>query len=177
MEHPEVEIERVVQMLVRPASPDVQQAAVRKYFTSNAGFRHPMYSVKPATNSRDGILGIFQWYHVLSRYIELYVDNISYDVEKSILFLDMAQVFHIRCSPFPPARTRLLTRLTLHKEGARYYIAYQEEFFHPDDFFAMIVPPLFKPVNLILRIGGFARGLSARIAQAVFDVWRPRRDD
>lgn len=31
-----------------------------RYFTSNAGFRHPMYSVKPATNSRDGILGIFQ---------------------------------------------------------------------------------------------------------------------
>ena len=34
----------------------------------------------------------------------------------------------------------------------------------PQDFFAMIVPPLFKPVNLILRIGGFACGLSARIA-------------
>jgi hypothetical protein len=31
-----------------------------RYFTSNAGFRHPTYSVKPATNSRDAILGIFQ---------------------------------------------------------------------------------------------------------------------
>jgi hypothetical protein len=30
MEHPEVEIERVLQFLVRAASPDVQQAAVRK---------------------------------------------------------------------------------------------------------------------------------------------------
>jgi len=102
--------------------------------------------------------------------------HIAYDVEKSILFLDMSQVFYIRYSPFPPARTRLLTRLTLHKEGGRYYIASQEDFFHPDDLFATIVPPLFKPVNLILRIGGFACGLSARIAQAVFDVWRPRRD-
>jgi hypothetical protein len=26
----------------------------------------------------------------------------------------------------------LLTRLTLHKEGGRYYISYQEDFFHPD---------------------------------------------
>jgi hypothetical protein len=136
-----------------------------------------MYSVKPATNSREGILGIFQWYRVLSGYIELYFDNISYDAEKSILFLDISHVFHMRYSPFQPARTRQLTRLTLHKEGARYYIAYQEDFFHPDDFFAMIVPPLFKPVNLILRIGGFACGLSARIAQAVLGVWSPRRGD
>ncbi len=30
MENPEGDIERVVQMLVRAASPDVQQAAVRK---------------------------------------------------------------------------------------------------------------------------------------------------
>jgi hypothetical protein len=30
MENPEVEIERIVQLLVRAASPDVQQAAVRK---------------------------------------------------------------------------------------------------------------------------------------------------
>jgi hypothetical protein len=45
------------------------------------------------------------------------------------------------------------------------------------DFIAMIVPPLFKPVNFILRIGGFACGLSARIIQAAFGVWRPRRDD
>jgi hypothetical protein len=127
----------------------------------------------------------------------------------------------MRYSPFQPARTRYnliycifvrtltkeflcsqLTRLTLHKEGTRYYIAYQEDFFHPDvsnfiwccdgaphvisshvarsfvqDFFAMIVPPLFKPVNLFLRIGGFACGLSARIAQAVVGAWRPRRGD
>lgn len=177
MEHPEAEIERVVQMLLRSASPDVQQAAVRKYFTSNAGLRHPIYNIKPAINSREGILGIFQWYQVFSSYIELHFDNISYDVEKSILFLDTSRVFHMRYSPFPPARTRLLTRLTLHKEGARYYISYQEDFFHPDDFFAMIFPPLFKPVNLILRIGGFACGLSARIAQATFGVWRPRRGD
>jgi hypothetical protein len=85
MENPEVEIERVVQLLVRAASPDIQQAAVRKcvcskiftmmlapevssprnpvtlrYFTSDAGFRHPMYSVKPAHNSREGIIAIFQ---------------------------------------------------------------------------------------------------------------------
>lgn len=34
MERPEVEIERVMQILVRAASPDVQQAAVRKYVLS-----------------------------------------------------------------------------------------------------------------------------------------------
>ena len=30
MEHPEVEIERIMQMLIGAVSPDVQQAAIRK---------------------------------------------------------------------------------------------------------------------------------------------------
>jgi hypothetical protein len=101
----------------------------------------------------------------------------------------------------------LLTRLTLHKEGGRYYISYQEDFFHPDvsnfsfhwsvmvalmschvmsshvarpftqEFIGLIVPPLSKPVGLLLRFGGFACGLSARLAQAAFGIWSPRRDN
>ncbi|KAH9989289.1 hypothetical protein BJV77DRAFT_948673 [Russula vinacea] len=196
MENPQVDIERVVKILVKAASPDIQQAAIRKYFTSNAGFRHPMYSVMPAHNSREGIIAIYQWYRILSGNIELSVDNIStltplspciapkanrastaYDAEKSILFLDMTQEFHVRCSPFSPPRTRLLTRLTLHKEGGRYYISYQEDFFHPDEFIGLIVPPLSKPVGLLLRFGGFTCGLTARLAQAAFGIWSPRRDN
>ncbi|KAF8476431.1 hypothetical protein DFH94DRAFT_759205 [Russula ochroleuca] len=177
MENPQVEIERAMQILMRAASPDIQQAAIRKYFTNNAGFRHPMYSVMPAHNSREGIIAILQWYRVLSGRIELSVDNITYDAEKSIIFLDMTHVFHVRYSPFSPARTRLLTRLTLHKEGGRYYISYQEDFFHPDEFIGLIVPPLSKPVGLLLRFGGFACGLSARLAQAAFGIWSPRRDN
>lgn len=97
---------------------------------------------------------------------------------------------------------RLLTRLKLHKEGGRYYISSQEDFFHPDvgkilrfsgdlmsysscgtistqDLFAAVVPPLSKLVGLALCTAGFACGLFARIAQAACGVWRPgpRRDN
>ncbi|KAI0276335.1 hypothetical protein BGY98DRAFT_986404 [Russula aff. rugulosa BPL654] len=177
MQRPAREIENVVQMLMRAAFPDAQQRTVRRYFTKDAGLRHPFFSIEPATNSRESILGVFQWYCVVSRYIELSVNNILYDEEKLILLLETSIVFHARYSPFPPGRTRLLTLFSLRKVGMRYYIAYEEDFFHPDDFFAMIVPPLFKPVNLTLRIGGFACGLSARIAQGLFGIWRPTSSD
>ncbi|KAI0288966.1 hypothetical protein BC826DRAFT_915020 [Russula brevipes] len=186
MENPTEEIERVVQLLTRAASPDIQEAAIRKYFARDASFRHPMCSVASAPNSREGILGIFQWYNIMSTYIDISVDTIStstpstlnpYDPRNSILFLDMSQVFRIKCSPFSPARTRLLTRLKLRQEGRHHYIASQEDFFHPDDFFAAMIPPLAEFVGFFLRIGGFACGLSARLAQAAFGLWRPRRGD
>ncbi|KAI0247011.1 hypothetical protein BJV78DRAFT_84120 [Lactifluus subvellereus] len=176
MERPAEEIERVVQLLTSSPSPDVQQATIRKYFASDAGFRHPLCSVKPGHNSHEEILGIFQWYRIMSPHIELIVDKITYDAAHSILFLDVIQVFHIRYSPLPPARTRLLTRLTLREANGRHYIAFQEDFYHPDDLCATIVPLLAKPVDLALRMGGFACGLFARVAQAVFGVWRPRTD-
>ncbi|KAH9975057.1 hypothetical protein BGW80DRAFT_1299913 [Lactifluus volemus] len=173
MENPTNEIERILQRFMASASPDVQQAAIQKYFTKDAGFRHPLCSVDPGPNSREGILGIYQWYRVMSPRMEVIVDKITYDAEKSILFLDVIQVFHIRFSPLPPARTRLFSRLTLRNESGRYYITFQEDFYHPDDFCATIIPPLVGPVGFALRAGGFAFGLSARIAQAIFGVWRP----
>ncbi|KAI0260378.1 hypothetical protein BC834DRAFT_549278 [Gloeopeniophorella convolvens] len=176
MNNPEKEIEKVVQRLTTSATPDDQRSAFQRYFTSDAGFRHPLCSVEPAHNSRDAVLAIFQWYRIMSPRIDLSVDDITYDAAKQQLFLNISQVFHIRFSPFPPAKTRLLTRLTLREEGGRYYIVFQEDFYHPDDFQALLTPPLVWPTSLVLRVGGFVSGIFARIAQAAFGEWRPRTD-
>jgi hypothetical protein len=37
-----------------------------------------------------------------------------------------------------------VTRLTLHKEGVRYYISYQEDFFHPDVSILFLLPGVVK---------------------------------
>jgi len=179
MEHPEQEIEKVVQLLTVAASPDIQQAAVRKYFTSNASFYHPMFSVGPATNSREGVLGIYQWLRITFKNVEVSVDKIAYDSGNSTLFLDSSLALHMRFSPFPPGRINVLTRITLHHDEAadRHYITSLEDFLNPADLFAMMIPPLGKPVSLFLRFRGFMCGLYVRVVQSLFGAWRPRRED
>lgn len=60
MQDPVREIPEVVTILTAAASPDIQKAAVEKYFTSDAGFSHPVCAVKRGPNSRDSVLGIYQ---------------------------------------------------------------------------------------------------------------------
>ncbi|KAI9463766.1 hypothetical protein F5148DRAFT_1210975 [Russula earlei] len=177
MQNPEVEIEGVVQLLTCAASPNIQQDAVRKYFASDASFRHPTLYVEPAPNSREGVLGIYQWYRITLSYIELSVDSITYDGKQSLLFLDTSQVVRVRFSPFSPARIRVLSRIAFREEGGLHYITSQEDFYHAEDIVAAMLPPLARFVSLMLRISGFWCGLSARVAQAVFGVWRPRREN
>jgi hypothetical protein len=71
MEHPSEEIVSVVKLLTAARSPDIQKAAVERYFTSNAGFQHPLCAVESAPNSRQGILGIYQYVLLLTRYWRL----------------------------------------------------------------------------------------------------------
>ncbi|KAH9961938.1 hypothetical protein BC827DRAFT_247474 [Russula dissimulans] len=176
MEHPEEDIRKVLKLFTMAASPEIQQAAVQKYFTTDASFRHPIFSVSPATNSREGVLGIYQWYRITSAHLELSVNKITYDAGNSTLFLDTSLVSRMRFSPFPPARISVLTRIILQEEAGRHYIASLEDFIHPADLCAMMIPPFAKPVSLFLRFGGFMCGLYARIVQSLFDVWRPRRE-
>jgi len=61
MEDPAREITSVVYQLTATDSPDVQKAAVERYMTSDVGFQHPVCSVKPGPNSREAVLGIYQY--------------------------------------------------------------------------------------------------------------------
>lgn len=60
MEDPIKEITGVVHELTSTASPDIQRAAVYKYYAPNAGFHHPLTYIEPGVLSRESILGVYQ---------------------------------------------------------------------------------------------------------------------
>jgi hypothetical protein len=97
MENPVKEIKSVVYQLTATNSPDIQKATLESYMTSDVAFRHPVCSVKSGPNSRDTVLGIYQyvqldfistenvfkqipycrWYRVLSPKIDIQVESIG----------------------------------------------------------------------------------------------------
>ncbi|KAI0051319.1 hypothetical protein FA95DRAFT_1587260 [Auriscalpium vulgare] len=174
MQNPAEDIEKVVQLLTTSASPDIQKAAVQKYFTSDAAFHHPVVTVASAPASRESILGIFQWYRIISPHIDLTVNSVSYDEAQSTVYLDITQKFHMRLSPFGPAPARLITLLRLRQEGGLHYIELQEDFYHPDQFLALLLPPLTLPIRLAMRAGAVVSNLAARTTQVALGVWLPR---
>ncbi|KAI0313793.1 hypothetical protein OF83DRAFT_500961 [Amylostereum chailletii] len=172
MQDPAREISAVVKMLTTAPSATIQQTALARYYTSDAAFRHPICTVPSAHRSRDSILAIYQWYRVMSPKIEMDIRSVVYDSENHVLFVDCAQKFHIRFSPFRPVPARLLVRLTLREENDLWYVCQQEDFYHPEDFVALLVPPLIPPIRFALRAATFASYLGTRSAQLVFGQWQ-----
>ncbi|KAJ8488966.1 hypothetical protein ONZ45_g13753 [Pleurotus djamor] len=172
MQHPDKEIEQVVSTLTTTSSAKVQQDAVVRYFTHDAGFRHPLCAVAPAPGSRAKLLGIYQWYRFFSPTIELEVQSIIYDKEAGVLILEIEQVFHIWYSPFKPAPAKLTTRVKLREENGLHYIYMQEDFYHPEDLMSLLVPPLVPIIHMFLLLAGASCGLFASIARK-FGFWDP----
>ncbi|KAF9267144.1 hypothetical protein L218DRAFT_856441 [Marasmius fiardii PR-910] len=172
MEDPKNEISNVVSLLTVSASPEIQKQTAERYLTHNVGFRHPICRVDPGPHSRDTLLGIYQWYRVLSPKIEARVENVLYDKENNIVFLEVVQKFHIRLSPFTPAWSKLIVRLTLREIGGLHYIAFQEDFYHPDDFLNLLIPPLTPFLRVALAGASVASNAYASIAQ-VLGYWSP----
>ncbi|KAF7290753.1 hypothetical protein MIND_01316000 [Mycena indigotica] len=171
MQNPTSEIGAVVSLLTAAAAPDIQKAAFLRYMTSDAGFRHPLCSVLPGPGSRERVLGIYQWYRIMSPRIDITVNNVVYDETNRILLLDVVQLFHIRFSPFKPAPARLLVRLTLRQDhDGLFYIALQEDFYHPDDFMALLAPPLSPLVRLGLSMTGRASDIYAKCGR-LLGIW------
>ncbi|KAJ3986513.1 hypothetical protein F5890DRAFT_1503148 [Lentinula detonsa] len=172
MQDPEREIASVALLLTTSDSPDVQKSAFEKYVARDVGFKHPLCYVPPSRNSRETLLGIYQWYRVMSPKIVGKVRSVVYDEGNHTLLLDMVQKFHIRISPFKPAWSRLLVRITLTEINGLYYISFQEDFYHPEDFARLLVPML-APVILFAQTGAsVASNVYANIAQ-VLGFWRP----
>lgn len=63
----------------------------------------------------------------------------------------------------------MLIRLKLREEEdpsdhtKKYFIQSQEDFYHPEDMAAIVLPPLVPFVHLALRLGAFASVLNAKI--------------
>ncbi|KAH9895885.1 hypothetical protein C8Q73DRAFT_745088 [Cubamyces lactineus] len=171
MEDPAKEIANVAVLVTAAVNPEIQKAAVLKYYAPDASFRHPLCAVHSAPNSRAAILSILQWYRVLSPVLSVRATSVTYDEEKNSVFLDVTQTFHIRWSPLRPSPARLLVHLTLRPEPSPedpsktiYLIAAHEDFYHPDDLTALIVPPLVPLVRCAL----YAATLACKVNATVF---------
>ena len=64
-----------------------------------------MSVVEPAPDSRAALLGILDWYRLLSP-VRVRVDRVAYVAEAQTAFVDATQVFCVRWSPFGPAAAR-----------------------------------------------------------------------
>lgn len=144
MQSPRDEISQVIHNLTSTDSPSVQNSAVLKYYTQDAKFRHPICRA----NSREVLLGIYQWYRILSPRVEGVVKSVTYDEDENVLFVQVEQKFHIWFSPFKPAPAKyannaeptmiltslysLLVRLTLRNVNDLHFISSQEDFYHQE---------------------------------------------
>ncbi|KAG7085602.1 hypothetical protein E1B28_003153 [Marasmius oreades] len=172
MENPQNEIAKVVSLLTTSASPEIQELAAERYVTTDVGFRHPVCRVNPGPGSRDALLGIYQWYRVMSPTIETRVDNVVYDKQNNVIFLEVQQKFHIRLSPFRPTWSKLIVRLSLREINGLHYIAFQEDFYHPDDFLNLLIPPLAPFLRMALTGASLASNAYASVAQGL-GYWSP----
>ncbi|KAM6499405.1 hypothetical protein JOM56_004913 [Amanita muscaria] len=174
MENPVKDIKAVIFDLVASESSDTQQTAVHRYYAPNAGFRNPFVRVDPGPLSREQILGIWQWYRILSPKASIHVENVVYDKPHNILLVDVTQEFHLFFSPLESATSRALTRLTLTEDKGLYFIALQEDFYEPEGVAAMIYAPLASLAGFTLRTFASISNLLAKSFQ-VLNYWRPKK--
>ncbi|KAI5115340.1 hypothetical protein M0805_008994 [Coniferiporia weirii] len=170
MNDPRSEISGIVKELTAVKTPAALRETVYKYFDHNAGFDHFVCSVLPGPNSRESILGVYQWYRDMSPGTQAEVQSLVYDEDKKVAYMDVVQLFHISLSPFKPRPARLIVKLTLKQSqtDGKYYIVYQEDAFQPEDMLSMTLPFLAPPVMVAKRFAGQACYFNA----AVFAVLR-----
>jgi len=99
--------------------------------------------------------------------------ELVWDPEHNYVFLDIVQWFRLFWLPIEPAPSRLCVRLTLRREeDGLYYIAKQEDFYHPDEFMALLLPLFVPLIRMALLITGLMSSLYASIAQFL-GFWQP----
>ncbi|OAX38231.1 hypothetical protein K503DRAFT_175773 [Rhizopogon vinicolor AM-OR11-026] len=127
MQNPKNEIPSIITTLASTRSASALAQTISRYFTPDAQFWHPL--CRSAT--REEILGVYQWYRIMSPQTRSRVLSVIYDETLNVLIVEVVQMFHIRYNPFPPSKARLNVRLTLREVNGLHYIARQEDFYHP----------------------------------------------
>ncbi|EIW77979.1 hypothetical protein CONPUDRAFT_61709 [Coniophora puteana RWD-64-598 SS2] len=157
MQDPKQEITGVITDLTSATSAPALERTINTYFTPDARFLHPLCQ----TTTRAGILGVYEWYRIMSPNTKAEVLSVVYDKELNVIILEIVQQFRIWFSIFPSAPARLNTRLTLREVKGLYYIAQQEDFYHATDMMALLMAPLVPIVRLILAFAGWVCGVNA----------------
>ncbi|TFK29568.1 hypothetical protein FA15DRAFT_700153 [Coprinopsis marcescibilis] len=154
MENPSQDIHAVFDLIDNPHPPEIQRAAIEKYFLPEAGFRYPVYAIEQGPNSRAKVLAVYRWLHFISTRTKGSITHVMYDKSRDVLMLDVTQHLQLRYMPFNPSKSRMITRLTLKKHGGLHYIALQEDFMHPDAAAGLLFPPLKSAVHYALVLMG-----------------------
>ncbi|KIJ19593.1 hypothetical protein PAXINDRAFT_69018 [Paxillus involutus ATCC 200175] len=160
MQNPKAEITAIVTTLTSTKSNSELTDTISRYFTPDVQFVHPIC----VADSRAELLGIYQWYRIMSPRTKCNVENIIYDRDLNVLVLDMVQWFSPGFRFTRPAPARLNTRLTLLENDADglHYIARQEDFYPTMDFFALLSPYLVPFVWVFLKLTSLVSNLLAR---------------
>jgi hypothetical protein len=89
--------------------------------------------------------------------------HLAYDKDKNLLIIETIQSFHLFFSYASPAPSRLVTHITLSRDDRTglHFIAYQEDFYHPDHFTNLLAPHLTPIVRFALKAAVVASNLLA----------------
>jgi len=177
MENPKNEIASVVKLMTASNSPDIQRQAIEKYFASDAGFNHPLCQVERGKNSRNKILGIYQWYRNMSPNIDLEVDEVVYNNDAHKIYLNVSQRFHIFASPFPASTSKLLVQITLTQDDSGLYrIAQQDDYYQFEEIANLVIPPLAGVIVRAKQFGSYMSNLNTFFFQ-LFGIWCPSKSE
>ncbi|KAI6104566.1 hypothetical protein EDD16DRAFT_262160 [Pisolithus croceorrhizus] len=171
MENPEQELPGIVDLLTSSKAAVVLHQTIKRYYTPDASIRHPLTVVESGPASRDKLLGVFEWYRVISPGTVATINEFVYDREKKVAFIDISQTFKLRIVPSSTRPSRLITRLKLVEHDKLLYIKEQEDFFHPDDIMKYVFPPLSPVVTFSLRAIAIAVWFASKIYLTFTMTW------
>lgn len=66
MENPEHDLPRVISLLASSKAPTILHKVVERFYTPDASLRHPFSVVKSGPNSRQTLLGVYEWHRIIS---------------------------------------------------------------------------------------------------------------
>ncbi|EIW78037.1 hypothetical protein CONPUDRAFT_167999 [Coniophora puteana RWD-64-598 SS2] len=161
MQDPAKEVSHVIELLSTSRSPYITRQTVEKFYTEDASFRHPFVAVESSATSRERLIGIFDWYCTIAETSSSKFHSCTFDEHNQLVYVDVSQTVSIHYSPFSPTSCRTVIRMNLQKRDGKFRIKDQEDFFHPSDALASIVPPLAPLVHILLAISAIIMGYCA----------------
>ena len=81
----------------------------RRYYVRDVSYRHPFFAVPRSANSRPALVGLFQWFRIVSPKYHVEVEQVTYDQDKDELFLVVVTTFRPRLSIFRAAPSRCVS--------------------------------------------------------------------
>ncbi|KAI9569676.1 hypothetical protein HD554DRAFT_2090028 [Boletus coccyginus] len=163
MQDPKKEITSIIRKLCTTRDANELEETVKRHFTTDASFSHPLCTA----NSRNEILGLFQWYRLASPETYIDVSSVMYDPELNVLVVEVRERLNVWFIPLPGKTGRMVVRLQLRKINGLHYIAIEEDMTHPIDLIGFVASPLLPLAALYLRLGCLLSNLGACVFRTV----------